>query len=400
MTDIWREDIFDNLVRLKRGYDLPNQNIVDGMYPVVASSKIKAYHNSSKAKPPIVVTGRSGTLGKVQYINEPCWPLNTTLYSRSFRDNEPKYVYYFLEQMNLENYNAGAGVPTLNQNHLQKIKIKIPALEVQQKIAAILSAYDDLINVNKKRIKLLEDTATELYKEWFVRFRFPNWQSTNFEKGIPKEWKEKPISKCFEIIGGGTPSKDNLEYWRDGDINWFTPSDLTKASTIFAEESSLKCNSMGLAHSSTKLFPAYSVMMTSRATIGVLSINTTKACTNQGFITCLPNKEVPLAYLYYQLKFSKPHFEALASGATFPELSRGVFKKIKFRVAEQNIIDEFDKTIKPLFEQIFNYQQAITLLQKQKDSLLPRLISGKLSVGDLNIHFPPSMQTNNEATNK
>lgn len=156
MTDIWREDIFDNLVRLKRGYDLPNQNIVEGIYPVVASSQIKAYHNHSKVKSPVIVTGRSGTLGKVQYINEPCWPLNTTLYSKDCRGNCPPYIYYFLKKMNLENYNAGAGVPTLNQNHLQKLKIKIPSLKVQEKIAAILSAYDDLIEVKKQQINKYE----------------------------------------------------------------------------------------------------------------------------------------------------------------------------------------------------------------------------------------------------
>src|SRR5574344_1185178 len=118
MTNLWRDDIFDNLVRLKRGHDLPNQNIVSGKFPVVASSGIKDFHNDFKASPPIVVTGRSGTLGEVQYITEKSWPLNTTLYSISFRDNLPKYVYYYLKEMHLENFNAGAGVPTLNQNHL------------------------------------------------------------------------------------------------------------------------------------------------------------------------------------------------------------------------------------------------------------------------------------------
>lgn len=314
------------------------------------------------------------------------------------------YLRYIIGSSLFKNYIdtiiTGINVPHISGKQIGSFQFELPNIERQKKIAAILSAYDDLIDVNKKRIQLLESMAEELYKEWFVRFRFPNWQNTEFEKGIPKDWIEKPISKCFEVIGGGTPSKDNLEYWREGDINWFTPSDLTKASTVFVEESSLKCNSIGLAHSSTKLFPAYSVMMTSRATIGVLSINTTEACTNQGFITCLPNREMPLTYLYYQLKFSKPHFEALASGATFPELSRGVFKKIKIRVADQSIITEFDKTVKPLFEQILNYQRTVNLLQKQKNELLPRLISGKLSVDDLDIQYPPSMQTSNEVEDK
>lgn len=318
---------------------------------------------------------------------------------------DQNFVYYLstsdlVVQTAINSYVGASGRQRADLKFIKNSQFNLPSYENQKKIAAILSAYDDLIDVNKKRITILENMAEELYKEWFVRFRFPNWQNTEFEKGIPKDWIEKPISKCFEVIGGGTPSKDNLEYWREGDINWFTPSDLTKASTVFVEESSLKCNSIGLAHSSTKLFPAYSVMMTSRATIGVLSINTTEACTNQGFITCLPNREMPLTYLYYQLKFSKPHFEALASGATFPELSRGVFKKIKIRVADQSIITEFDKTVKPLFEQILNYQRTVTLLQKQKNELLPRLISGKLSVDDLDIQYPPSMQTSNEVEDK
>lgn len=318
---------------------------------------------------------------------------------------DQNFVYYLstsdlIVQTAINSYVGASGRQRADLKFIKNSQFDLPTYDNQKKIAAILSTYDDLIDVNKKRIEILENMAEELYKEWFVRFRFPNWENTEFEKGIPKEWKEKPISKCFEVIGGGTPSKDNPEYWRDGDINWFTPSDLTKASTTFVEESSLKCNSIGLAHSSTKIFPAYSVMMTSRATIGVLSINTTEACTNQGFITCLPNKEVPLTYLYYQLKFSKPHFEALASGATFPELSRGVFKKIKIRVAEQNIIDEFDKIVEPLFEQILNYQKMITLFQKQKNELLPRLMSGKLSVVDLGVHYPPSMHTSDEAEEK
>ncbi|WP_180160642.1 restriction endonuclease subunit S [Acinetobacter sp. YH01004] len=392
MTNLWRDDIFDNLVRLKRGHDLPNQNIVSGKFPVVASSGIKDFHNDFKASPPIVVTGRSGTLGEVQYITEKSWPLNTTLYSISFRDNLPKYVYYYLKEMHLENFNAGAGVPTLNQNHLQKLKIKIPQLDIQKKIAAILSAYDDLIENNKKRIQILENMAEELYKEWFVRFRFPNWENTEFEKGVPRDWIVQTVNDSFAILGGGTPSKEVDEYWVDGEINWYTPSDLTRQDTLFIENSELKCNETGLSKSSAKLFPAYSIMMTSRATIGVLSINTTEACTNQGFITCIPNKEFPLTYLYFWLKFAKPYLEILASGATFAELSRGNFKKVKLFKPNELLVESFENQCRLLFDEVLNLQKQNRLLSEQKDSLLPRLIAGKLSVENLDIQFPPSIQ--------
>ena len=280
----------------------------------------------------------------------------------------PHYLNYYLlvdgikEQ--LKAYSTGSAQDKLALYKLGKLDVILPSISNQQKIAGILSAYDELIENNKKRIALLETMAEELYKEWFVRFRFPNYENTEFEKAVPKDWLERPTSELFEILGGGTPSKDEEEYWKDGEINWFTPSDLTKGSSLFIENSELKCNETGLSKSSAKLFPAFSIMMTSRATIGVLSINTTEACTNQGFITCLPNEQFPLTYLYFWLKFSKPYFDILANGATFAELSRGSFKKIKMRVPSQEIIDKFESFCRPIFDEILTLQRELENLSK------------------------------------
>lgn len=313
------------------------------------------------------------------------------------------YLYYLLKSDMFFKYiinhaQGAANQASITLDSIFKFAYPIPDLPIQNKIAGILSAYDELIENNKKRIALLEAMAEELYKEWFVRFRFPNYENTEFEKAVPKDWLERPTSELFEILGGGTPSKDEEEYWKDGEINWFTPSDLTKGSSLFIENSELKCNETGLSKSSAKLFPAFSIMMTSRATIGVLSINTTEACTNQGFITCLPNEQFPLTYLYFWLKFSKPYFDILANGATFAELSRGVFKKIKMRVPTQDLIDKFDNFCKPVFDEILNIQRQTENLTIQKNQLLPRLISGKLSVEHLNIQQPPTpaQPTDNE----
>lgn len=304
--------------------------------------------------------------------------------------SDPNFIFYLAKtdlvvQNAINSYVGASGRQRADLNFIKRCVVDVPSFENQQKIAGILSAYDELIENNKKRIALLETMAEELYKEWFVRFRFPNYENTEFEKAVPKDWLERPTSELFEILGGGTPSKDEEEYWKDGEINWFTPSDLTKGSSLFIENSELKCNETGLSKSSAKLFPAFSIMMTSRATIGVLSINTTEACTNQGFITCLPNEQFPLTYLYFWLKFSKPYFDILANGATFAELSRGVFKKIKMRVPTQDLIDKFDNFCKPVFDEILNIQRQTENLTIQKNQLLPRLISGKLSVEHLDI---------------
>ena len=177
---------FNDFIKLNRGFDLPSEKIVEGIFPVVTSSDIKSYHLNYKVLGPGVITGRSGTLGIVQYVDENYWPHNTTLYVKDFKGNLPKFVYYFLKTMHLENFNAGVGVPTLNQNHLHNQKIFIPSLPIQQKIASILSSYDELIENNKQRIQLLEEMAEEIYKEWFVRLRFPGYEAAKIVDGLPE----------------------------------------------------------------------------------------------------------------------------------------------------------------------------------------------------------------------
>jgi type I restriction enzyme S subunit len=388
----WKETIFDNVLRLNRGFDLPNQTIEEGPYPVVASTSIKAYHKDFKVEGPGVVTGRSGSLGTVQYLPGRFWPLNTSLYVKDFKGNNERFIAYFLQTMRLENFNSGAGVPTLNQNHLHKLSVKIPPLPTQRKIAAILTAYDDLIETNKRRIALLEKMAEELYREWFVRMRFPGHQNTRFVKGVPEGWEMRKIEKAFDFTGGGTPSKIVSSYWNNGTVNWFTPSDITGASGIFLSESEDRCSDEGLARSSAKLFPPYSVMMTSRATIGAIGINTTPACTNQGFITCIPNERYPLPYLYQWLKLAKPHFDVLSGGATFPELTKGTFKKLEIMTPSEEVIEKFTKLSTPIFMSIESLLKQNEILTKTRDLLLPRLISGKLSIENLDIQFPPGMQ--------
>ena len=306
------------------------------------------------------------------------------------------FLYYLFNtnvvRQQIRNSSSGTKVRHTSPERIYAVKIELPDLDIQQKIAAILSAYDDLIENNKRRIALLEKMAEEIYREWFVRMRFPGHEKVKFVKGVPEGWRMVRLKNAFNFTGGGTPSKEVDRYWNDGDINWFTPSDITAADGIFLEGSSDKCTEEGLSSSSAKLFPAYSVMMTSRATIGAIGINLTPACTNQGFITCIPNDRYPLAFLYHWLKLSKIHFELLSGGATFAELTKTTFKKIEILTPPKETIEKFDETVSPLLQMIEAHLKENANLVLIRDKLLPRLISGKLSVEDLDIHFPPSMQ--------
>ncbi len=292
-----------------------------------------------------------------------------------------EYLYYFLllQRDYLETISSGATFPELSGGTLKKLKILLPPLPAQQRIASILSAYDDLVEVNNQRIKLLEETARELYKEWFVRMRFPGYKKAKFLKGVPEGWEVKRIAEVFEVLGGGTPSTEKSEYWSEN-VNWFTPTDITGASGIFLSESSNKISEKGLKESSAKLFPAYSIMMTSRATIGAVGINTTPGCTNQGFITCLPNNNLPYTFLYFWVLLNKEVFEMLGTGSTFLEITKGTFRKIKMLLPKLEVLNQFHKLSEPMFQQIEILQQQNIQLRQIRDRLLPRLISGKLEV--------------------
>jgi type I restriction enzyme S subunit len=269
--------------------------------------------------------------------------------------------------------------------------LRIPDPGTQRKIAAILSAYDELIETQQRRIALLEKLAEEIYREWFVRLRFPGHEKVKIVKGLPDGWKLVKLDQAFNYTGGGTPSKEVSRYWNDGDVNWFTPTDITGAKGMFLSRSGMRCTDEGFANSSAKMFPAYSVMLTSRATIGAVGINTTPACTNQGFITCIPNEQYPLPYLYHWLKLAKPHFEMLSVGATFPELTKGTFKRIEILTPPKSLTAAFNELVSPICKQMEALLSANCHLTRTRDLLLPRLISGKLSVEDLDIEFPPGM---------
>jgi type I restriction enzyme S subunit len=289
-------------------------------------------------------------------------------------------------------YSGGAATPIVNKSSFSAIRLKIPPPHIQKKIGFILSAYDDLIENNKRRIAILEKMAEEIYREWFVRMRFSSYAKATEDKpaesspaGLPLGWSYVPIGEAVKFTGGGTPSTTTPDFWTDGDVNWFTPTDITGAEGVFLDESSDKCTELGVRHSSATMFPAYSLMMTSRATIGAIAINTKPACTNQGFITCIPNAQYSLPYLYHWLKLNKSYFEQISSGSTFLELIKSRFKKIPILTAPPSVMTRYTELSQPILNQVEKLLSTNAVLKKTRDLLLPRLISGKLSVEDLEL---------------
>src|SRR5436190_23796473 len=168
-----------DVVTLQRGFDITKSEQSEGDVPIVSSSGISSYHDKWKVKGPGVIIGRKGTLGTVHFVRPNYWPHDTTLWVKDFKGNDPRFLNYFLQTLKLENFDVGASNPTLNRNHVHKIKVLFPKqIATQKRIAAILSTYDELIESNNERIALLERLAEEIYREWFIRLRFPGHEKT------------------------------------------------------------------------------------------------------------------------------------------------------------------------------------------------------------------------------
>lgn len=340
-----------------------------------------------------IVFGRKGAVERHVFIREEQngWFQGSDCLRLRFNTTRvlPQFAsYYFCTEEHqkwmMNQCSHGATMASLNQDILERIDLPLPSIEIQHRIASILSAYDDLIENNQRRIRILEDMARSLYREWFVKFRFPGHEKVRMVSSplgdIPEGWEVSTVADAFMISGGGTPSRKESEYWEGGTIQWYSPSDLTGAKTVFMDDSSDHITDRGLAESSARVFPANSVMLTSRATIGAIAINTHPASTNQGFITCLPNVSVPLYFLYHWLKENVPKFQRMASGATFKEISRGVFKTIEFLQPASNLVKQFESIVAPMAEQALALQREIQNLRRTRDLLLPRLMSGQIQV--------------------
>ena len=368
---------FDEFVRLGRGFDLPESQIIEGKYPVVASTNIKAYHYTYKVNPPVVVTGRSGSLGKVQFINEKCWPLNTSLYSKDFRDNNPKYIYYYLQIMHLEQYNAGAGVPTLNQNHLQKLKIKVHEKDEQDEIAKILSVYDNLIENNNKRIKVLEQMIEELYKEWFVRLRFPNNEYYD-HKDIIKYYKLHELcsfSRGISYSSDEIDCEEGLDLINLKNINAFGGFRRDGYKKYNGKYKNIHVVNTG------DLVMGITDMTQNRRTVGsVALIPTTNNLSVISADLVKINSNIDKLYLYCLFKYGEisKYISQFANGSNVLHLRPDMIKNVLIPVAKEELIDKFVKIIRPLFKEVeFLYLKNLI---KQRDLLLPRLMSGKLEV--------------------
>lgn len=273
---------------------------------------------------------------------------------------------------------GGATFPNLPQDTIKAFKIPFPSN--RKAIASVLSAYDDLIENNRRRMALLEEAARQLYREWFVRLRFPGHEHTRITNGVPDGWEKRRIGDVAECVGGGTPSTSVSNYWEDGDITWVTPTDVTRNAHFVLLDSEKKITEAGLQSSSAKLVPAHAVLMTSRASVGFFAVAGREVCTNQGFISVVLHDSVLWPYLLFHLSERVEEIRVMGSGSTYPEVSRGKFRELEVLLPKHTLATAFCEQATALLNQIRILKLQNEKLRAARDLLLPRLMSGEITV--------------------
>jgi len=308
------------------------------------------------------------------------------------------FVYYTLIQFQsrLKNLAIGSVQDNINLGTFKKIKFPFPQLATQRKIAAILSSLDDKIENNRKTCEKLEEVASAVFKRWFVDFEFLDKDGKPYKSSggkmveselglIPEGWEEGTLNDIGTIVGGSTPSKKREDFYENGNIPWITPRDLSGYNNVFISNGENYITDEAYNSCSTQMLDKGTVLFTSRAPIGYIAIALNEVCTNQGFKSIVPNKGFGTAYLFELLKTITPDIINVSGGSTFKEISGAGMKNIEVLLPKKTVVEKFESEQKNALELIKNLEQQNLDLQQTRDALLPKLMSGELSVEDVEV---------------
>ena len=383
---------------------LSPSNIVDGIMDLSKCTYIswEKYEESPEIKiaPNDIVLVKTGnSYGRTAIIRNVEHPMTLNPQFVVLKDIQinPVYLAYFLKtdefQKQIYGIVGGSAIPTLSQENLANLIIRVPNDNIPNTIADILDSLDGKIELNKQINDNLEAMAKQLYDYWFVQFDFPNEEGKPYKSSggamvynerlkreIPVGWQVENLVDFAEIKNGATPStSDDTNY--GGDIVWITPKDLSDQQSKFVYRGERNITKQGFDSCSTSMLPINSLLMSSRAPIGLISIAKHEVCTNQGFKSFIPKNMKDSIYLYYYIKHHIKQIEQLGTGTTFKEVSRDDLCKFPILVVGAN--DTYKLWVE-LQDEIANKQFVLTKeiasLTKQRDELLPLLMNGQASV--------------------
>lgn len=353
-----------------------------GKYPVYGGNGLRGYADRSNFEGECAIIGRQGAYcGNVRYFKGEAYMTEHAVVCQANEKADTYYLSALLSTLHLERLSGQSAQPGLAVGTLSVQEINLPSLETQRSIASILSSLDRKIELNNKINADLEEMAQAIFKNWFVDFEpFKDGKFVDSElRMIPEGWNVGRLDEIADVVGGSTPSKAKPEYYTQKGIAWLTPKDLSNHPAVYTSRGEIDITEEGYNSTSTKLMPKGTILFTSRAPIGYISIAQNDICTNQGFKSLVP-KKVGTCFLYCFLKYVTPEIENKSTGSTFKEASGSLMKSLQVIMPEQKVFEDFETIVSPLFARIESLEKENSRLSLLRDTLLPRLMSGELEV--------------------
>lgn len=357
-------------------------DLCDVGYPVFSGYRVvgcSTKYNIKKRSLAVIARGVGGT-GRAFVVEKNTFLTNLSIAIPINEDlADIDFIMNYLNIQGLRYLDSGAAQSQITINNLRHHRIFIPTVEIQKRVSNILLYYDRLVESNNKRIKVLEQMAENLYKEWFVRFRFPGYENAEFENGIPKGWLRGRIDYYYDTTSGGTPSRKNKEFYNNGVIPWVKTGEIKDSIILDTEEHITK---FAINKSSAKILPKGCVIMAMYGVnIGMLAYLSKEMSCNQACCAFTDKRNLSSRhYLFHYMKSIRDYLLLIGFGAAQQNLSQDLIKRIRITMPSDEIVKLFEKRINDYYNQIYNLLKQNRNLIKQRDLLLPRLMSGKLKV--------------------
>lgn len=382
----WEVVKLGEVAPLQRGFDLPERQRVDGAYPVVYSNGILNTHNAYKVKAPGVVTGRSGTLGRVHYLEEDFWAHNTTLWVTDFINVEPKFIAYLFQFIGLERFGGGSGVPTLNRNDVHDFQVALPQSKPEQAaIAAVLSDTDRLFAALRALIGKKRAVKTAAMQQLLSgSLRLPEFATNgnlkNSELGeIPEDWEVVKLGEIANIQRGASPRPIDSPIWFDqnSSIGWLRISDVSNADK-YLYETSQNLSELGVANS--RLIEQDNLVMSICATVGKPIITKKDLCIHDGFVV-FGSLHCDMEFMYYILQSIEPIWAKSGQTGSQMNLNTDLIKSTQVALPqskpEQTAIAQ---TLSDMDSEITALEARAAKLAQIKQGLMQNLLTGKIRV--------------------
>ena len=375
----WESTQLGEFVTLKRGYDLSSSLRVDGPIPVVSSSGVTGRHNAAKVKGPGVVTGRYGTLGEVFFIADDFWPLNTSLYVQDFKGNDPRFSAYFLKSVLKKTCSDKAAVPGVNRNDLHALTVRVTRDVGQQRaIVSILGAYDDLIENNRRRTRLLEQAARQIYEDWFVRLRFPGYEHAKFAEGVPGGWYRMAVPELIQINPRECVPKNGFMRY----IPMSALSAMSMSVDLRESERRLKPTTVRFRKGDTLFARITPCLENGKTGFADFLDEDEIACGSTEFIV-LRGKSVSSYFVYCLARthdFRETAIRSMIGSSGRQRVQPDCFKDFVVLFPPIALRQRFDICCRAVFGQIERLSAQSRKLNESRDLLLPRLMSGEVGV--------------------